>query len=158
MGVTWDEREKLAFAMLVVPDGRIVCQRPAQPSPIKLWQATAYRKISRYFMTSKEASIDCADLILSSLFNIHLPLSNYTHFLSHYEPLIGKRLEIVMCKLPSPAKIEVTKFTEVRFFNFEGLVAEIDKNRDTFAPHTISAVNVLNELWRGEACSNHQQT
>lgn len=148
MGITWDEREKIAFAMVILPDGRIVCQRPSQPTFVKVWQATACTKMSTYSSNPPEMAIVSSKLLLRSVFEIDIPTHCYTHFLSHYVENMGKRLEIVTCKLPSQSRIKVSNNIDVRFITLESLLYEIEKNRGAFAPQTLHAVNVISGAWR----------
>lgn len=148
MGITWDEREKMAFVMVILPDGRIVCQQPSQPTFVKVWQATACRKMSTHSSNTPEMAVVSSRFLLRSIFGIDIPTHCYTHLLSHYVENMGKRLEIVTCKLPSQSRIEVSNNIDVKFITLESLLYEIEKNRCAFAPHTLHAANVISGAWR----------
>jgi hypothetical protein len=56
MGVDWDDREKIAFGMLVTPDGRVVCQKFKHNSFISTWQATITKSIAKYHKKNHKKS------------------------------------------------------------------------------------------------------
>lgn len=151
MGTSWEDKEKFAHAIVVVPDGRIVCQRPVHPSFVRVWQATAYHKIPTVYAGTPEAAISSATYILWSAFKLHIPHSLCTHLVSHYVEQMGKRLELVLCKMQSGSQLVAPKSIEIMLIDFEELVKKIGKDRGAFAPHTLHAINVLETMvWGNE--------
>lgn len=146
MGVSWQDRDKFAHVIMIVPDGRIVCQRPIHPSSVKMWQATAYRKIPRLYSNTPEAAVSSAARELLSLFTVNVSRSAFTHIASHYIEQMAKRLELVTCKMRSRDQLLVSRHVEVSFLTLEELIKEIEKDRGAFAPHTLHAINVLDTM------------
>jgi len=151
MGVYWNEVGSVAFGMLVVPDGRIVCQRPAEAeSFIKKWQATVFRKVPDDVANPSYASGTVAMNSMMPVLGVEPDNVVGTHLASHFIESINKRLEIVIFKLKSGGKLHVPRFIEIKLMSFDDLLNDIDKNRKDYAAHTIHAANIMDTLatWR----------
>lgn len=146
MGVSWEDEKRYAHAILVVPDGRIVCQRPSHPIMAKMWNATVFIKIPKYFAGTEGGAIRAAATTLWATFLLGLPSSSYTHMISHYVQEMARRVELVLCKMPSRSRLVVHKEREIILLPFEGLVKKINEDRGSFGPHTIHAVNILDTM------------
>ncbi len=148
MGISWEDKGKYAHVLVVVPDGRILCQRGRVISSFdKKWQASVYRRLSARFLGAlSESAIDSAQYVLNSFFKLQPDHAMFTHLVSHYVEEMDKRLEIVICKVPSGMTIHIPYYLESRFIEFEELTKEIGKNRDAFAGQTVHAINVMTSM------------
>lgn len=144
MGVDFEDVEAFTFAMLVVPDGRIVCQRPAHPGFVKKWQATAYRKVR--VCGSLDVAVYTAHWVLGSLLNVSRQDVQCTHMASHYVVEMNKKLEIVLCKMGSGSQMKIGKNIEIKLKTFDQILSGIEKDKGAYAPHTIHAANIIGTL------------
>lgn len=146
MGISWNDEKKYAHAILVVPDGRIVCQRPTLPIMAKMWNATVFTKIPRYFTGTENGAIRATAIALWGTFLLGVPNNSYTYLISHYVQEMARRIELVLCKMPSRGRLVVHKEREIMLLPFEELVKKIRDDRGAFGPHTIHAVNILDTM------------
>lgn len=148
MGVDWEDKQKLAFGMLILPDGRIVCQRNKQSILTNLWQATAFRKVPSSYEDESSIFAGMARLLLYSTLRVPRHSVEATHVASHY--VDGARLELVMCKMQSISHIIVAESIEIRLVTFDQLLNSIDEDKNSYSPHTIHAANIVSTIssWR----------
>lgn len=150
MGVDWEDKDKLAFGMLVVPDGRIVCQKMEGACFTDKWQATVFRRLPKYETLTTERLIDSTRFVLCNMFRIRPNGFEASHLASHFVTEINKRLEIVVCRLFSGQSFRVGQQMRIKLLTFNDLLDDMDKNRKNYAMHTVHAINVLGTLatWR----------
>lgn len=146
MGVYWSDRKKVAFGMLVVPDGRIVCQRPTTTCFVRKWQATTFRKIADDSPDSSKVFAAVACMSLMNVFHIAPDKVDATHVVSHYVTEMNSRLELVMCKMHSPGQLSVSKYIEIKLVTFDQLLDGIEKDKDAYAPHTVHTSNIISTM------------
>jgi len=142
MGISWDDEVQVAYAVLVLPDGRIVCQKPSGKSSIGKWQATAYR------VMNDKTPIEAATHIIDVMFHLKIPKSNCIHMISYFSEVLKKRLEVVVCKIKSGESIVIPSYMTVCFKDYNTLIRDMVADQEIFTPDTVQAINLLDGMTR----------